>query len=157
MITKVGMIILLEHDVDAAVEFYKKLGLKQIFHIKDSWAEFALGDVKIGLCPTRQEPHDRITGLVLEVDDVRAFYEKHKDEMQFKAEPVEKVHGFMASMQDPGGNIIDLYQPTPQKVQDLVKEVVKKDEQAAKEKSPEEAKKGCDPADCCKKQDNADA
>lgn len=157
MITKVGMIILLEHDVDAAVEFYKKLGLKQIFHIKESWAEFALGDVKIGLCPTRQEPHDRITGLVLEVDDVRAFYEKYKNEIQFKAEPVEKVHGLMASIQDPGGNIIDLYQPTPQKVQDLVKEVVKKDEAAAHSDEPQGGKKGCDPGNCCKNKNNAAA
>ncbi len=45
MITNVGMIILLEHDLDAAVDFYKKLGLKLIFHIKESWAEFAIGSV----------------------------------------------------------------------------------------------------------------
>ncbi len=148
MITKVGMIILLEHNVDAAVEFYKKLGLKQIFHIKDSWAEFAVGGVKIGLCPTSQEPHDTVTGLVLEVDDVKAFYEKYKDEISFKSEPVEKVHGLMASIKDPGGNLIDLYQPTPEKVQQLVKHVVDKEKSA-------EGKKGCNPADCRCKKDKA--
>ena len=35
MIIKLGMIILLEHNVDKAVEFYKKLGLKQI--LPDPW------------------------------------------------------------------------------------------------------------------------
>ncbi len=122
------MIILLEHDLDAAVDFYKKLGLKLIFHIKESWAEFAIGSVKLGLCPTSQLPQDRLTGVVLEVDDIRAMYDTLKDTVNFKAEPIEKVHGVMVSMQDPGGNIIDLYQPTPQKVQKLVQEVVKRDQ-----------------------------
>ena len=144
MITNVGMIILLEHDLDAAVEFYKKLGLKLIFNVKGSWAEFAVGNVKLGLCPTPKEPHDRITGFVFEVDDLQTTYAQLKDSINFKSAPVEKVHGIMASIQDPGGNIVDLYQPTPDKVQNLVKEVVKKDQIA-------EGKKGCNPADCgCK-------
>lgn len=156
MITKVGMIILLEPDVDAAVSFYKKLGLKQIFHIKESWAEFALGEVKIGLCPTSQEVRDRITGIVLEVDDVRAFYEQYKNEIPFKSAPIEKVHGIMASIQDPGGNIIDLYQPTPEKVQKMVKEVVEKDQATDREKQDgQEAKNACNPMDCRCKSDRA--
>lgn len=128
MITKVGMIILLEHDLDAAVAFYKKLGLKLVFHIKESWAEFAIDGVKLGLCPTSQKPHDRVTGIVLEVDDVRVLYQKLKNSITFKAEPLEKVHGIMVSIQDPGGNIIDLYQPTPQKVQKLIQQAVKSDQ-----------------------------
>src|SRR3989344_4785290 len=126
MITNVGMIILLEHDLDAAVEFYKKLGLKLIFHVKGSWAEFAVGTIKLGLCPTPKDPHDRITGFVFEVDDLQAVYNQLKESINFKSAPVEKVHGIMASIQDPGGNIVDLYQPTPDKVQNLVKQVVKK-------------------------------
>ena len=128
MITKLGMVILLEHDLEAAVEFYKKIGLKPIFHIKDSWAEFAIGQVKLGLCPTSQKSTDRITGIVLELEDVRNFYETFKDAIPFKSEPQEKVHGIMVSLQDPGGNIIDLYQPTPERVQELVKEVVDSDQ-----------------------------
>lgn len=150
MITNVGMIILLEHDLDAAVEFYKKLGLKLVFHVKESWAEFAVGDTKLGLCPTPKEPQDRITGVVLEVDDMHTVYQDLKDQIPFKSAPLEKVHGIMASIQDPGGNIIDLYQPTPNKVQDLVKEVVKKDQH-------EVAKKGCDSGDCRCKSNKADA
>lgn len=149
MINKLGMIILLEHDVDKAVEFYKKLGLKQIFHIKESWAEFVLGSVKIGLCPTSHEITERVTGIVFEVDDVKKFYETYKDVIPFKSEPIEKVHGIMASIIDPGGNIIDLYQPTPEKVQNMVKQVVQKDQEG---NQPQDANKGCNPADCrCKK------
>ncbi len=128
MITKLGMIILLEHDVEAAVEFYKTLGFKLIFHIKQSWAEFAIGSVKLGLCPTSSPVQDHITGVVLEVTDIKKFYQEFKDKIPFKSEPVEKVHGIMVSIQDPGGNILDLYQPTPQKVEKLVKEVVARDE-----------------------------
>ncbi len=131
MITKLGMVILLEHDLEAAVVFYKKIGLKPIFHLKDSWAEFAIGPVKLGLCPTSQKPTDRITGIVLELEDVRNFYETFKDTIQFKSEPQEKVHGIMVSMQDPGGNIVDLYQPTPERVQELVKEVVDRDQKTS--------------------------
>src|SRR5690348_292573 len=115
MVTNVGMIILLEHDLDAAVEFYKKLCLKLIFHVKESWAEFVIGSVKLGLCPTPKAPHDRITGFVLEVDDLHAMYQALKESIPFKSAPVEKVHGIMVSIQDPGGNILDLYQPTPDK------------------------------------------
>ncbi len=136
MITKLGMIILLEHDLEAAVAFYKLLGLKPIFHIKKSWAEFAISSVKLGLCPTSQEPRERITGIVLEVDDINTMFHELKDKIPFKTEPLEKVHGIMASIQDPGGNIIDLYQPTPHKVQKLVKDVVKKDQE-------QEGQKGC--------------
>lgn len=129
MITNVGMIILLEHDLDAAVDFYKKLDLKLIFHIKESWAEFAIGSIKLGLCPTSQLPHDRLTGVVLEVDNIKKMYADLKDVITFKGEPLEKVHGIMVGIQDPGGNIIDLYQPTPDKVQKLVQDVVRQDQQ----------------------------
>ncbi len=149
MITKLGMIILLEHDLDAAVEFYKRIGLKIIFHIKESWAEFAIGQVKLGLCPTSQKPGERVTGIVLELEDVKNFYETYKDSVPFKSEPQEKVHGIMVSMQDPGGNIIDLYQPTPERVQELVKEVVDREQK--------ECKSACNPATCRCQHKKADA
>ena len=144
MIKKVGMIILLEHDVDAAVAFYKCLGLKLVFHIKESWAEFLIGSIKLGLCPTSQKVSDRLTGIVLEVENLRQMYEKLKNELSFKSEPLEKVHGLMVSIQDPGGNIIDLYEPTPDKVQKLVQQVVKKDQnnQESSKHPKQEGKQG---------------
>ncbi len=73
----------------------------------------------------------------------------------------------MASMKDPGGNIIDLYQPTPEKVQKIVKDVVTKDQEKGGDKgglsaasSSEEgpvrrssqSEGGCKKGDsCCKK------
>jgi catechol 2,3-dioxygenase-like lactoylglutathione lyase family enzyme len=122
-IKKIGMIILLHKDLEAAVAFYQKLGLRLKFQLKDRWAEFEIDGVKIGLCPTSQELPPRRTGLVLEVGNVQQVFDELKDTVEFLEAPVEAVHGIMVSMKDPGGNIIDLYQPTPEKVRDLVKSV----------------------------------
>jgi len=124
-ITKVGMLILLEADLVKAIEFYQKLGFKLKFHLKDSWAELQLGEVKFGLAPTAQELPERRTGIVLEVDDLKAAYDALKDSVDFLGEPLEKVHGIMVSFKDPGGNILDIYQPTPEKVRDLVEKTAK--------------------------------
>lgn len=122
MTFKVGMIITIQPNLEQAFEFYKTLGLEAKFHLKDRWAEFQIGDVKLGLCPTDQELGEHHTGLVLEVKDL---YQLHKDltakGITFATEPKEAPHGIMASIKDPGNNIIDLYQPTPEKVQDLVR------------------------------------
>ena len=124
-IKKVGMLILLESDLVKAIEFYQRLGFKLKFHLKDSWAELELGDVKFGLAPTTQDLPERRTGIVLEVDDLSAAYSALKDDVDFLGEPLEKVHGIMTSFKDPGGNILDLYQPTPEKIRDLVEKTAK--------------------------------
>lgn len=121
------MVILMEPSLEEAVAFYQKIGFKQLFHLKDRWAELISGDVRIGLCPTSHPPMDVRTGIVLEVADLKGFYDSMKDQVTFLQEPAEAVHGIMISIKDPGGNIIDLYQPTPEKVADLVKEKVKED------------------------------
>lgn len=119
---KVGMLILMEHDLEAAVKFYKQLGLELKFHLKEKWAEFTIGDVKIGLCPTETEPFRRHTGIVLEVSDLNALHQKLKAAgIKFLwDEPKAAAHGIMLGIEDPNGNILDLYQPTPEKVHDLV-------------------------------------
>ena len=122
---KVGMLILMEHDLEAAVEFYKKLGFQLKFHIKQKWAEFSIGSVKIGLCPTSQEPFDKHTGIVLEVTDIRKLQEDIENKgLVFLTEIKESVHGLMTGIKDPNGNILDLYQPTPEKVKEFVKDVM---------------------------------
>lgn len=120
-VTGLYMLILMEPTLEEALAFYQKIGFKQIFHLKDRWAELGAGNVRLGLCPTSQPPVDVRTGIVLEVNDIRGFYETNKEQVTFLQEPTEAVHGIMVSMKDPGGNIIDLYQPTPEKVVDLVK------------------------------------
>ena len=126
-VKNVHMLILLENDMPKAIEFYKKLGLQLQFHLENQWAEFMLGDVKIGLCPYSEPLPDRRSGIVLEVGDVKKLYNEFKDSLTFVGEPVEKVHGIMLGIKDPGGNIIDLYEPTPEKVRDMV-EKIKKEE-----------------------------
>lgn len=119
LLTKVGMIILMEHNLEEAVVFYQKLGLTMKFHLKDRWAEFALSNMKIGLCPSSESQENKITGVVFEVDDLKAFYEQHKQSINFQGQPIEKIHGIMISFKDPSGNVLDLYQPTPEKVKHL--------------------------------------
>ncbi len=123
---KVGMIILMENNLDAAIEFYKKLGFSLKFHVKEKWAEFNVGDIKLGLCPTNQQPFERHTGMVLEVKDIKQIRNELKSNgVEFLTEIKEAPHGFMASIKDPGGNIMDLYQPTPEKIKEFVQKVVK--------------------------------
>lgn len=145
MITKVGMLIIVEPNVEEAVEFYKKLGMTLQFHMKQKWAEFQIGDVKIGLCPA-EVTGDRHTGIVLEVDDLSATAEQLKKEnIAFVKEPVEAVHGIMASIKDPGGNMIDLYQPTPEKLREFIQQ-----QEAAKAASEGQGDcSGCQEDSCC--------
>lgn len=127
-IEKVHMVILMQPDLAVAIDFYKQLGVKLIFHIKGKWAEMKLGEVKIGLCPTEQVMDGHRTGIVLQVADVQVVYDEHKDKISFLTEPKEAVHGIMVSFKDPGGNILDLYQPTPEKVVELVKKTAERDD-----------------------------
>jgi hypothetical protein len=128
-VKKVGMIILMERDLAQAVEFYKILGCKLKFHLKDKWAEFELDNVKIGLCPTDEDMGLVRTGIVLEVGDLRAFWLARKGSIEFFGEPHEAVHGIMISFKDPSGNVLDLYQPTPEKVRELMKKSAQEGEQ----------------------------
>lgn len=120
-ITAVGMLILRQPDIPAAVQFYQKLGLRLKFQLQDKWAEMMAGNMKIGLCPTSQATEYR-TGIVFQVEDLQAFYDVHKEQVHFYGEPQEAVHGKMLSFKDPGGNISDLYQPTPERIAELVRQ-----------------------------------
>ena len=131
-VKRVNMLILMQPDLEAAVTFYSELGLTKKFHLKEKWAEFDVQGVSLGLCPiSATDLPDRRTGIVLEVEDLRALHQELIDYIQFVGEPVEAVHGLMVSFRDPGGNILDLYQPTPEKVQDLVKETVEKEKKSS--------------------------
>ncbi|KKP35866.1 MAG: hypothetical protein UR26_C0002G0168 [candidate division TM6 bacterium GW2011_GWF2_32_72] len=142
-IKNVGMIILMESDFNAAVDFYKKLGLKQRFELKDKWSEFDINGVKLGICPTENKVDFYIqTGIVLEVDDMMALHKRLTAEgIKFINEPKESPHGIMGSIVDPGNNVIDLYQPTPEKVEELIKK--------AKQQAEQEGGCGCDCSSDC--------
>ena len=117
-VKKVAMVIVMQNDLQAAVDFYKKLGLNLVFHVKDRWAEFKINDLQIGLCPTEEKITMNRTGIVFEIADLGAFYEAQKGALSFLDKPAEAAHGIMASIQDPAGNILDLYQPTPEKLKE---------------------------------------
>lgn len=135
---KVGMIIVMEPDLEKAVEFFKGLGFPLKFHLKEKWAEFSIGDVKMGLCPTTSEVVEHHTGVILEVPDAHAAFEDFKAKgATFVKEPFEAVHGIMCSFKDSGGNIFDLYQPTPEKVQEMIKEMKEKEGQEGGDDSQE--------------------
>lgn len=125
VIKKAHMFIMMAQDkfFEETVEFYKKLGLTPKFHLKDKWAEFELENMLIGLCPTEEELPDRRTGIVFEVADLKKLYAEKKDIITFLAEPVEAIHGVMASIKDPSGNVFDFYQQTPDKVKDLAAKI----------------------------------
>lgn len=147
---KVGMLILMQNDLEKGVEFYKNLGFVLKFHIKEKWAEFAIDEVKLGLCPTEHPAFERHSGIVLEVKDLAKVKENLKNKgIEFLAEPLEAVHGVMASIKDPNGNVIDIYQPTPEKVQELAKKVA---EETAKGGSCVD-NKDCVDCDCSKTED----
>jgi len=139
MISRLNMLILMQNDLEKAIKFYESVGLKLIFQVPGHWAECSLIDgTKVGLCPTPQELEGmRRTGFVFEVDDLNAMHEKLKDSANFINEPVEKEHGVIASVADPAGNIIELYQPMPEKIQ----EMLRKQQEA-------EACKGCPDPSC---------
>lgn len=144
-VSQVYMAVLMQTDLAKAVEFYKKLGLELLFQLEGKWAEFGLGGVKIGLCPAPEVEKGRYTGLVFQTDDVKKLAEELKaDGIEFAAEPEVATHGVMASLLDPSGNRIDLYEPT----HDKVREVLEKNG-----KIPEKTGGGCSTrptGGCCK-------
>lgn len=155
-VKKLAMMIVMENDLQAAVEFYQKLGLELAFNVPHRWAEFKIDGMQIGLCPTEEKIQLNRTGIVFEVADLKAFYEEHKDKITFLDAPTEAGHGVMASIQDPSGNILDLYQPTPEKIQALAEKLRKEDECCGpKGCSPEQMEQdGCcsdeqDSGACC--------
>ena len=127
---KVNMIILFQPYIEKAIEFYTKLGLKLLFHIPNQWAEFQLGEVKIGLYQIDETLPERRPGIVFEVDDVQHMYDELQNEVAFIGKPVEKPHGIMVSFKDPGGNILDLYQPTPEKLKAYLDSLKKEQEES---------------------------
>jgi predicted enzyme related to lactoylglutathione lyase len=122
-VKKIAMVIVMQNDLQAAVDFYKTLGLTLVFHVKDRWAEFNINDLQIGLCPTEEKINLNRTGIVFETSDLNAFYDAHKESLNFLDKPTQAAHGLMASIQDPSGNILDLYEPTPEKIKELAEKL----------------------------------
>jgi len=121
------LVIIMQHDFEKAIAFYQNIGLELLFQVPNKWAEFDMQGVKLGFAKSEQELPERRTGIVLEVSDVRDLYERlQKEGVEFIHAPIDEPHGIMASFKDPGNNIIDIYQPTPEKLREsLEKESTK--------------------------------
>lgn len=140
-LSRLAMVILMETDIEKSVAFYEAMGARKKCLFPKSWAELTLGELTIALCHTESDQGQRRTGLVFAVDDLMAFYAAHKDTAQFLEEPVTKLHGVMVSVQDPGGNIIELYQATPEKVREFMEK--NKDSGCCKQTETESADTCC--------------
>jgi predicted enzyme related to lactoylglutathione lyase len=124
-VPRISLIILMQNDLEASVAFYEKLGYKLNFHIKDQWAEFEAQGIKLGLAYTQTELPERRTGIVLEVDDIKSFCNELSEKAIECSDYVESIHGIMSSIKDPGNNILELYQPTPERVKEAVEKTKK--------------------------------
>ena len=91
-VKKLAMVIVMVPNVEQAVAFYALFGLRLRFHLKNAWAEFSLGDVKLGICPSSKPVAETRTGIVLEVEDVYGTYEALKDTVIFLGEPKKALH-----------------------------------------------------------------
>lgn len=120
MSCRLAMVILMVNDIEKAAAFYEVLGGQKRCLFPKSWAELNLNGITIALCHTEQEQGQRRTGLVFALDDLMAFYAQYKATLLFLEEPTTKLHGIMVSVQDPSGNILELYQPTPEKVREFM-------------------------------------
>ena len=100
-----------------------------------------------------QDALEHRTGAVFEVPDVQKLYADMQDKIVFLNTPTSKPHGIIVSCKDPGGNIIDLYQPTPEKLQAEIQ--AQQAAQAAKEAACA-ASGGCSCAFRRKKAESAD-
>ncbi len=118
----VSMLSLTQHDLAAAVEFYKTLGLPMTFYVEQKWAEFDIQGIRLFLYYIDEQLPERYTGIALQVNDLLAFYESLKDKgIDFISTPTQVDYAIVASIKDPGNNIIGLVQPTVDRVQELLK------------------------------------
>lgn len=120
-ITSLYMVVLMQPDLEKAREFYKKLGLQEKSAVPDKWIEFDIQGTILALCPVQDGIQRGYSGVVLQTNDIYALYKKLAQEgIQWIVAPTVATHGIMASFIDVGGNQIDVYQPTHEKVRSVL-------------------------------------
>src|SRR3990167_5546632 len=112
-ISRVYMVMVLQDDLEKGVTFYRDtLELPCLFYIQKEWAEFELEGLKLGLCQKTDTSGPMHTGIVLEVKDLKTTLTALKERgIEPVQNPVVANHGIIATIADPSGNLIDLYQP----------------------------------------------
>ena len=112
-------------DVDVAIEFYcGMLGFKEVMHPAPAFAMLSLGDLRLLLSapgggpgggkamPDGQLPQPGgWNRFQIEVDDLEAAVAKLRDQgASFRNEIVEGVGGKQILLEDPSGNLIELFE-----------------------------------------------
>jgi catechol 2,3-dioxygenase-like lactoylglutathione lyase family enzyme len=117
-------------DVDAAIDFYtRRLGFKLEMHPAPSFAEVSRGDMHIYLTspmqrrgggapmPTgEQQTPGGWNRIHVVVDDLDGTVAELKGAgCRFRNEPIQGVGGKQILLEDPSGNLVELFEPnTPQ-------------------------------------------
>jgi catechol 2,3-dioxygenase-like lactoylglutathione lyase family enzyme len=114
-------------DIDAAIGFYcEQLGFDEIMHPAPTFAMLARGDLRLVLSApgggpgggqampdgTTPEPGGW-NRFQLEVDDIEATVARLREHgARFRNEIVAGVGGRQILVEDPAGNLVELFQPT---------------------------------------------
>jgi catechol 2,3-dioxygenase-like lactoylglutathione lyase family enzyme len=114
-------------DVDAAIDFYcGSLGFREVMHPAPSFAMLSLDDLRLVLTApgggpgggaampdgTLPEPGGW-NRFQLEVEDLDATVARLRERgARFRNEIVEGVGGRQILVEDPAGNLVELFQPT---------------------------------------------
>jgi predicted enzyme related to lactoylglutathione lyase len=98
-------------DWDASVSFYRDvLGLKTL-HVERGWAEFAVGKSGTLALHEREQGHPRVEVSLLVGDLEKTLAELEAGGARV-VEPIRRQDfGAVATVTDPSGNLIGLYEP----------------------------------------------
>ncbi len=114
-------------DVDAAIDFYcGRLGFTEVMHPAPTFAMLGRGDLRFVLSAPGGGPGGGASlpdgtspapggwnRIQLEVDDLDAEIATLRDAgTSFRGELVEGVGGRQILVEDPSGNLVELFQPT---------------------------------------------
>ncbi len=112
LITGFFMIIFVQKDLSKAITLYTKLGLELTKYKEGQWAEFKVGGVTIGMCPSENvDFNGGYTGAVFSVEDVASIYASREQlGLTCFSEPFEGGGGTVLACADASGNRFDLYQ-----------------------------------------------
>jgi catechol 2,3-dioxygenase-like lactoylglutathione lyase family enzyme len=114
-------------DVDAALRFYcEHLGFSEVMHPAPTFAMMSRGDLRFVLsAPSPQGGGGQVLAdgtapepggwnrLILEVEDVDAEVGRLRDVgVSLRSDVIEGVGGRQVLVEDPSGNLVELFQPT---------------------------------------------
>jgi len=114
-------------DVDAAIGFYcGHLGFEEVMHPAPAFAMLARGDLRLVLSAPGggggggQAMSDGTLPVpggwnrfAIEVDDLDAAVERLRGAgVPFRSEPITGVGGRQVLVEDPSGNLVEIFQPT---------------------------------------------